>query len=195
LVSIRLQRHGRKSRPYYHIVAADQRAPRDGRIIERIGSYSPTALPVVREVDAERAIYWLNNGAKPSDTVRSILKKEGVLYRHHLTNWGKSPEEIEAALEEWRNGNTSESEKTAKEVKKEQLRKEEENYLAAKAEADKAAAEAAAAEAAEMAKAAEAEVEAQEAAEATETAETEVEASTEETAAPADEASSEEEKA
>lgn len=200
MVSIRLQRHGRKSRPYYHIVAADQRAPRDGRIIERIGSYSPTELPVLREVDAERAIYWLNNGAKPSDTVRSILKKEGVLYRHHLTNWGKTPEEIEAALAEWKNGNTSETEKTTKQVKKEQLKKEEQNYLAAKAEADKAAAEAAATEAAELAKAAEAEVEAQEAAEATETAEAEttaaeVEASTEETAAPADEASSEEEKA
>lgn len=194
MVSIRLQRHGRKSRPYYYIVAADQRAPRDGRIIERIGSYSPTELPVLREVDAERAIYWLNNGAKPSDTVRSILKKEGVLYRQHLINWGKSPEEIEAALTEWKNGTTSATEKTAKELKKEQLKKEEQAYVAAKAEADKAAAEAAAAEAAELAKAAEAEVEAQEAAEATEaTAETEVEASTEETAA--DESASEEEKA
>lgn len=179
MVSIRLQRHGRKRRPYYHIVAADQRAPRDGRIIERIGSYSPTDSPVLREVDSERAIYWLKNGAKPSDTVRSILKKEGILYRFHLLNWGKSEEEIEAALEAWRSGKSEEADKTVRALKKEVLKKEEEAFRAAQAEADKAAAEAAAAEAEEAKKAkAAAEVEATEKATA-ETEEAEAEAATE----------------
>lgn len=156
MVSIRLQRHGRKRRPYYHIVAADQRAPRDGRIIERIGSYSPTDSPILREVDTERALYWLKNGAKPSDTVRSILKQEGILYRLHLLNWGKTEEEIDAALEAWKSGKSQEADKTVRSLKKEVLKKEEEAFRAAQTEAEKAAAEAAAEEAEKAKKAEEA---------------------------------------
>lgn len=151
MVSLRLQRHGRKRKPYYHIVAADQRSPRDGRIIERIGSFSPTDNPVLREVDADRAIYWLKNGAKPSDTVRSIFKKEGILYRMHLINWGKSDEEIAQALDEWKQGHTEESDKSIRAIRKEAIRKEEEAFKKQQAEAAKAEAEAAAAAAEEAA--------------------------------------------
>lgn len=83
-VKIRLQRKGRKKAPFYYVVVADSRSPRDGRFIERIGSYNP--LPKLAEVtiDSDRAIYWLNQGAKPTKTVRNILSRQGVLYRKHL---------------------------------------------------------------------------------------------------------------
>ena len=78
-VKIRLRRMGAKKAPFYRIVVADGRYPRDGRFIEEIGYYDPTKEPSVVKVDAEKAKTWLANGAQPTDTVRSILKKEGVL--------------------------------------------------------------------------------------------------------------------
>ena len=83
-VRLRLQRHGRIRRPFYHIVAADARAKRDGRIIERVGWYNPTTQPAQVELDREKALKWLMNGAEPTDTVRSLLKRAGVLYMKHL---------------------------------------------------------------------------------------------------------------
>jgi len=83
-VKIRLQRHGKKGRPFYHIVAADSRAARDGKFIERIGSYNPNTNPASIEVDREKAITWLKNGAQPTDTARAILSYKGVLYMYHL---------------------------------------------------------------------------------------------------------------
>ena len=76
---IRLQRHGRKGYAYYPIVVADSRAPRDGRFIERIGSYNPNTNPATISLDFDRALYWVETGAEPTDTVRSILSKEGVM--------------------------------------------------------------------------------------------------------------------
>lgn len=81
---IRLQRHGKKGYAYYHIVVADARAPRDGKFIERIGSYNPNTNPATIEIDSEKAVNWLHNGAQPTDTCRAILSYKGVLYRHHL---------------------------------------------------------------------------------------------------------------
>ena len=81
---IRLQRHGRKNYAFYPIVIADSRAPRDGKFIERIGSYNPNTNPATITLNFERALYWLNVGAQPTDTVRSILSKEGVLMMKHL---------------------------------------------------------------------------------------------------------------
>ena len=81
---MRLQRHGKKGRPFYHIVIADGRAPRDGRFVEKIGTYNPLARPAEIEIDFEKAIQWLKNGASPSDTVRAILSYKGVLYKSHL---------------------------------------------------------------------------------------------------------------
>ncbi len=81
---IRLQRHGRKNYAFYPIVIADSRAPRDGRFIERIGSYNPNTNPATVTLNFERALYWVNTGAQPTDTVRSILSKEGVMLMKHL---------------------------------------------------------------------------------------------------------------
>ncbi len=81
---IRLQRHGRKNYAFYPIVIADSRAPRDGKFIERIGSYNPNTNPATINVNFERALYWLNCGAIPTDTVRTILSNEGVLLMKHL---------------------------------------------------------------------------------------------------------------
>lgn len=81
---IRLQRHGKKGIPYYHIVVADSRAPRDGKFIERIGAYNPNTNPATIEINFEKALNWLHNGAQPTDTVRAVLSYKGVLYKKHL---------------------------------------------------------------------------------------------------------------
>jgi len=81
---IRLQRHGKKNQPFYHIVIADGRAPRDGRFIEKIGTYNPLTHPATININFDRALYWVETGASPSDTVRSILKHEGVYLMKHL---------------------------------------------------------------------------------------------------------------
>jgi len=81
---IRLQRHGKKGKPFYHIVAADQRSKRDGRYIERIGSYNPNVNPAVIDLDFDRAVYWLGVGAQPSDTAKAILSYKGAVYKNHL---------------------------------------------------------------------------------------------------------------
>mgnify|MGYP000054813510 FL=1 len=78
-VKIRLRRMGAKKAPFYRIVVADERYPRDGRFIEEIGYYDPTKEPTVVNLDADKAKTWLKNGAQPTDTVKEILKKEGVL--------------------------------------------------------------------------------------------------------------------
>src|SRR5690625_6630379 len=83
-VRLRLQRRGRRRKPFYHIVAADQRAPRDGKFIEKIGAYNPMTSPATIELDSEKALDWLDKGAQPTDTVRAILRFKGVLYRRHL---------------------------------------------------------------------------------------------------------------
>lgn len=83
-VKIRLQRKGRKKAAFYYIVVADSRSPRDGRFIERLGAYNPLPLIPEIELDADKAIRWLNDGAVPTKTVKDILSKEGVLYKKHL---------------------------------------------------------------------------------------------------------------
>jgi small subunit ribosomal protein S16 len=83
-VKIRLQRKGRKQAPYYHIVIADARSPRDGRYIECIGSYNPLTVPATIDLDREKAYDWLMKGAQPTDTVRAIMKFKGVYYKKHL---------------------------------------------------------------------------------------------------------------
>ena len=79
MVKIRLKRMGMKKMPFYRLVVTDSRSPRDGRFIEEIGYYNPVSEPVDLKIDAERAKYWLANGAQPTDTVRGLLKKGGVL--------------------------------------------------------------------------------------------------------------------
>ncbi len=83
-VKLRLQRKGRTKAPFYHIVAADARAPRDGRFIEKIGTYNPLTVPATIDINRDRAYYWLSVGAQPTDTVHAILGFKGVLYKKHL---------------------------------------------------------------------------------------------------------------
>lgn len=82
-VKLRLKRMGKKGKPFYRIVAADSRSPRDGRIIESVGTYNPNTEPAQINVNEELAVKWLKNGAQPSDTVRNLLSKQGILKRLH----------------------------------------------------------------------------------------------------------------
>ena len=102
---MRLQRKGKKGRPFYHIVIADGRAPRDGKFIERIGTYNPITKPAEIELKFERALDWLQKGAQPTDTVRSILSYKGVLFKNHLlkgvTKGALTEEQAEAKFQAW----------------------------------------------------------------------------------------------
>lgn len=103
---IRLQRHGKKNQPFYHIVVADGRAPRDGRFIEKLGTYNPLTNPATIELNEESAVQWLKNGAQPSSTVRRILSYKGVLLRRHLQigveKGAISQEVADARFNEWK---------------------------------------------------------------------------------------------
>ena len=83
-VKIRLQRHGKKGKPYYWIVAADARSKRDGRYLEKLGAYNPNTNPATIELDVDGAVTWLQNGAQPTDTARAILSYKGVMLKNHL---------------------------------------------------------------------------------------------------------------
>jgi len=102
---IRLQRHGKKGKPFYYIVVADARAPRDGRFIERLGSYNPNTNPATIDINFDKTLDWVNNGAQPTDTCRAILSYKGVLYKKHLEGGVKkgalTEEQAVAKFEEW----------------------------------------------------------------------------------------------
>jgi small subunit ribosomal protein S16 len=178
-----MRRLGRKKIPVFSIVATDSRSARDGRYIEDLGRYYPLEQPATVQVDEERVLYWLENGAQPSDTVRSLISKRGLMLHHHLKKKGKSPEQIAEAVDEhiqrleekgedvkmtaeMRRAQAIEEERQRAAELEEQRRKEEEERrkaeeeAKAKAEAEakaKAEAEAKAAEEAEEEAAAEAE--------------------------------------
>jgi len=102
---IRLQRHGRKNRSFFHIVVADSRAPRDGRFIEKIGTYNPITNPATIDINLEKALQWMANGAQPSETARAILSYKGVLYKHHLqvgvSKGAITQEQADVKFSEW----------------------------------------------------------------------------------------------
>ena len=99
-VKIRLQRHGKKGKPFFHIVVADARATRDGKFIEKIGTYNPVTNPAIIELNVDAAVKWLNNGAQPTDTARAILSYKGALYKKHLLGGVAKGAFDEAAAEE-----------------------------------------------------------------------------------------------
>ncbi|WP_428235710.1 30S ribosomal protein S16 [Gracilimonas sp.] len=154
MLRIRLQRKGRKKRPIWHIVVAERHEARDGRIVERVGRYDNVTEKKEVVLNEDRILYWLDTGAQPTDTVRKILRREGVLYKRHLMNWGKSEEEIEKALAEWKEYRDSKKEDATsrKADYQEVLAAEEREYkeqlqkkakqAAAEVEAEKAAADA-----------------------------------------------------
>ena len=192
-VRIRLARHGRKHRAYYHIIAADSRAPRDGKFIERLGNYNPNTNPATIELNFDRALYWLQNGAQPSDTVRAILSYKGVLMKKHLLEGVKKGAFDEATAEQKFNEWIADKESKIQ-AKIDKLKAAKDSSVKEKLEAERkvneARAQALAEKNAELAKeaeeAAKAEAEAKAAAEAENTAETPAEGE-----APAEEKSEE----
>ncbi|WP_060827820.1 30S ribosomal protein S16 [Tannerella forsythia] len=184
---IRLQRFGRKSYAFYQIVIADSRAPRDGKFIERIGSYNPNTNPATIDLNFDRALYWLQTGAQPTDTARMILSREGVCMKKHLLDGVKKGAFDEAKAEEKFQSWLTEKKLTLQKVKDAEREKSKavvKARLDAEKEVNKAKAEAVAKKKAELAAAAEAKAREEAAAAAAE------EASAEEAvaAAPAEEA-------
>lgn len=92
---------GKKKQPIYKVVAADSRSPRDGKFLEAIGSYNPMREPHAVEIKEDRALYWLKVGAQPTDTVRSLLRQQGITLKHDLQKRGLSAEQIEAEVSTW----------------------------------------------------------------------------------------------
>jgi small subunit ribosomal protein S16 len=184
---IRLQRHGRKRYPFYHIVVADARAPRDGRIVEKLGTFNPNVEPQAIEIDFDKAVKWVLNGATPTDTARKVLSIEGVMFKKHLqvgVNKGAiSQEAADKKFDAWKSEKdkadearlSGEAKAKADALAATQAKREEIRAEAAKAakEAEEAALKAAVEEAAAKA--------AEEAAASEETAEEATEESSEET--------------
>ena len=158
-VKIRLARKGRKKQAYYHVVVADSRSPRDGRFIEKIGIYNPLTDPATIDINFEKALGWLQNGAQPTDTCRAILKYKGVMMKKHLMEGVRKgafdEAEADRRFNEWLKGKEEKIElkKSGLEKKGEELRKK-------KLEAEKAIKEARAEELAKKAAALAAEAEA-----------------------------------
>ena len=104
-VKLRLQRHGKKDAAFFHIVAADGRAPRDGKFIEKVGTYNPNSNPATIDIDFDKALQWLENGAQPTNTCRAILSYKGILYKRHLLGGVKkgafTAEQAEAKFQKW----------------------------------------------------------------------------------------------
>ncbi len=102
---IRLQRHGKKGKPFYYIIVADARAPRDGRFIERLGSYNPNTNPATIDINFEKSLDWVTKGAQPTDTCRAILSYKGVMYKKHLQGGvlkgALTQEQVETKFQEW----------------------------------------------------------------------------------------------
>ena len=102
---IRLQRHGKKGQPFYHIVVADSRAPRDGKFIEKLGTYNPNTDPAQINIKFDRALYWYSVGAQPTDTARSLLSKTGVMMKYHLMRGvqkgAMTEEQAEVKFQNW----------------------------------------------------------------------------------------------
>ncbi|MCL5031541.1 MAG: 30S ribosomal protein S16 [Bacteroidetes bacterium] len=100
-VKLRLRRIGKKKQPIYKVVAADSRSPRDGKFLEAIGLYNPLTDPSTIEIKEDRAMYWLNVGAQPTDTVKSLLSQKGIILKRELKHRGLTEEKIQEELDKW----------------------------------------------------------------------------------------------
>jgi len=154
-VKIRLQRHGKKQKPFYWVVAADARSKRDGKYLEKIGTYNPNTNPATIELNLDSAVKWLHNGAQPTDTAKAILSYKGALLKHHLDGGVRkgalTQEQADAKLEAW-----IKEKATKVEAKKETLTKAQKDAKAKALKAEQAANEKRINAAAEALKAAEA---------------------------------------
>lgn len=118
-VKLRLRRMGKKRQPYYKLVAADSRSPRDGKYLDAVGVYNPMTQPHKLEIDEVKAMDWLHKGAQPTDTVKSLLSQKGILLKYDLKKRGLSEEAIQAEVESWQKlKEAAAANKTAKKVKK-----------------------------------------------------------------------------
>lgn len=183
-VRIRLQRHGKKGKPFYWVVAADSRSPRDGRYLEKLGVYNPNTNPATVDINIDASVKWLDNGAQPSDTARTLLSYRGVMLKHHLNGGVRkgafSAEEAEKKFDAWLEEKQAKIQAKVEGLSADEAKAKAAAFAAEKAVNEKRIAEAAAAEApAEEEVAEEAAAEEAPAAEAT----PEVEAATEEAAA------------
>jgi small subunit ribosomal protein S16 len=169
-VKIRLQRHGKKGKPFYWVVAADARAKRDGRYLEKIGTYNPNTNPATVEIDLDSAVKWLGNGAQPTDTARTLLSYRGALLKHHLkggvSKGALTQEDADAKFEAWLEDKANRIQAKVDGLSKEEAKAQADAFAAEKAVNEKrvadakAFAEEAAAEEAASQAAAEAEAEA-----------------------------------
>ena len=154
-VKLRLQRRGKKGKPYFWIIAADSRAKRDGKFIEKIGHYNPTTNPADIELDVDSAVRWLQNGAQPTDTVRAILSYKGALLKNHLAGGVRkgalTEEQAEAKFNEWLENKSGSIDRKKESLSEAKEKEKAERLAAEKATADKKAAELAAANAPEEA--------------------------------------------
>jgi len=135
-VKIRLQRHGKKGKPFYWVVAADSRAKRDGKFLEKLGTYNPNTNPASIDLDIDGSVKWLQNGAQPTDTARAILSYKGVLLKHHLLGGVRkgalTEEQVEEKFKAW-----LEEKEAAVQAKKDGLSKAEAEARAKALEAEK----------------------------------------------------------
>ena len=146
-VRIRLKKLGRKKRPFYRVVAIDSRFKRDGREIERLGWYDPVQDNNSCNLNEERVLYWLDQGAKPSDTVQGLFRRNGLSYKWHLSKQGVKDSDIEKLLEEWKEREKNRIElKKDKKIKKKELSAKAEETPAEEAPAEEVKAEEAPAE-------------------------------------------------
>ena len=124
-VQIRLQRHGKKGKPFYWIVAADARAKRDGRYLEKLGTYNPNTNPASITLDVNQSVKWIQFGAQPTNTARTILSNEGVLLKNHLVNGLKkgalTEEQVEEKYQEWITEKSSSLENKKSKLEKEEI--------------------------------------------------------------------------
>lgn len=178
---IRLQRHGKKGQPFYHIVVADSRSPRDGRFIEKLGTYNPLTNPAQINIKFDRALYWYSVGAQPTDTARSLLSKTGVMMKYHLMRGvqkgAMTEEQAEIKFQNWMKEKEAKAANLVK-ANEEKARGEKKTRLEAEKQVNEA-------RAAELAKKRLAEMEAKKAAEAEAAAEEAAEAAAEEVVAEA----------
>ncbi|MDX1752456.1 MAG: 30S ribosomal protein S16 [Salinimicrobium sediminis] len=135
-VKIRLQRHGKKGKPFFWIVAADSRAKRDGRFLEKLGIYNPTTNPATIDINVDKSVKWLQNGAQPTETAKAILSYKGVLLKNHLAGGVRKGALTQEQADEKFNAWVEEKEGRV-DAKKENLSKEQEAAKAKALEAEK----------------------------------------------------------
>lgn len=142
-VKLRLRRMGKKKQPIYKVVAADTRSPRDGKFLEAVGIYNPLTNPHTVDLKEDRVHYWLDNGAQPTDTVKSLLRQKGITLKKELTKKKLSEEKIQEELENWQKlkeagaAKKVQKKKSKKELAKEQKAEQEKKDAAAKKEEEK----------------------------------------------------------